>query len=129
MAAVSTPEKTRTAVNGGTEFLIAMTALRLGELGFARLSMNFAPWARLFNDDAELGPFDRVQKAFAKALNPFFQISSLRTFNAKFAPRWLGRAIAVEDTGDLAKVGVLYAAAEGFLDVPVIGPLLTPKPA
>ncbi|MEZ0294049.1 MAG: bifunctional lysylphosphatidylglycerol flippase/synthetase MprF, partial [Solirubrobacteraceae bacterium] len=117
------------AVNGATEFLIAMTALRLGELGFARLSMNFAPWARLFNDDAELGPFDRVQKAFAKALNPFFQISSLRTFNAKFAPRWLGRAIAVEDTGDLAKVGVLYAAAEGFLDVPVIGPLLTPKPA
>ena len=24
---------------------------------------------------------------------------------------------------------ILYAAAEGFLDVPVIGPLLTPKPA
>ena len=28
-----------------------------------------------------------------------------------------------------ATIGVLYAAAEGFLDVPVIGPLLTPKPA
>ena len=68
----------------------------------------------------------RVQTS--QALNPFFQISSLRTFNAKFAPRWLAR-----DRGrghrDLAKVGVLYAAAEGFLDVPVIGPLLTPKPA
>ena len=117
------------AVNGATEFLIAMSALRLGELGFARLSMNFAAWARLFAEDAELSPLERLQRAFAKALNPFFQISSLRTFNAKFEPHWLGRAMAIEDTGDLAKVGVLYAAAEGFLDVPVIGPLLTPKPA
>ena len=37
------------AANGMTEFLIANTALALGERGFRRLSMNFAAWGRLFD--------------------------------------------------------------------------------
>jgi lysylphosphatidylglycerol synthetase-like protein (DUF2156 family) len=67
-----------------------------------------------------------VLKRVATALNPFFQIKSLRDFNEKFAPEWLPRSIVVEDPAAMAKVGVLYASVEGFLTVPVVGKYLVP---
>lgn len=115
------------SANGVTEYLIANAALALGERGFRRLSMNFAAWGRLFDEDATLNLRDRLLKRVATALNPFFQIKSLRDFNEKFAPEWLPRSIVVEDPSAMAKVGVLYAAAEGFLNVPVVGKYLVPS--
>ncbi|MGH2989643.1 MAG: phosphatidylglycerol lysyltransferase domain-containing protein, partial [Solirubrobacterales bacterium] len=115
------------AVNGITEFLIANSALALGAQGFHRLSMNFAAWGRLFDESRGLGPGERVEKAIAKALNPFFQIQSLRDFNRKFAPQWLPRSIVVEDPAALPRVGALYATVEGFLRVPLLGRLLVPS--
>ncbi|MBM3666289.1 MAG: lysine--tRNA ligase [Actinobacteria bacterium] len=118
------------AVNGLTEALIANAALALGERGFTRLSMNFAAWGRLFDDQRELGLGERALKRVADLLNPFFQIESLRDFNAKLDPEWLPRSIVVEDAADLPRVGVLFATVEGFLDVPVVGKLLVaPVPA
>jgi lysyl-tRNA synthetase, class II len=114
------------AVNGITEFLIANTALALGERGFRRLSMNFAAWGRLFDATARLSFSERAQKRVAEALNPFFQIKSLRDFNAKFDPEWLPRSIVVENPAAMPKVGVLYASVEGFLSVPVVGRYLVP---
>ena len=115
------------AVNGITEFLIASSALALGAQGFHRLSMNFAAWGRLFDENRGLGPGERIEKAIAKALNPFFQIQSLRDFNRKFRPQWLPRSIVVEDTAALPRVGALYATVEGFLRVPLLGRLLVPS--
>jgi lysyl-tRNA synthetase, class II len=113
------------SVNGITEYLIANTALALGERGFRRLSMNFAAWGRLFSaGDLSLG--ERVQKRAAEALNPFFQIKSLRDFNAKFDPEWLPRSIIVENPAAMPKVGLLYASVEGFLTLPVVGRYLVP---
>ncbi len=114
------------SVNGVTEYLIANAALALGERGFRRLSMNFATWGRLFADDANLSLLQRGQRRIATALNPFFQIKSLRDFNEKFSPEWVPRSIVVEDPAAMAKVGVLYASVEGFLNVPVIGRYLVP---
>jgi Phosphatidylglycerol lysyltransferase, C-terminal len=37
-------------------------------------------------------PDAAVERRIAKALNPFFQIQSLRDFNLKFQPEWLPRA-------------------------------------
>lgn len=59
------------APNGITEYLIAQSAIELGQRGFSRLSMNFAAWGRLFSP------------------SPCFQITSLRAFNAKFGPEWV----------------------------------------
>jgi lysyl-tRNA synthetase, class II len=114
------------AVNGITEFLIANTALALGERGFRRLSMNFAAWGRLFDATARLSLSQRALKRVAEALNPFFQIKSLRDFNAKFAPEWLPRSIVVQTPAAMPKVGLLYASVEGFLNLPVVGRYLVP---
>jgi lysylphosphatidylglycerol synthetase-like protein (DUF2156 family) len=114
------------APNGLTEFLISNTALALGERGFSRLSMNFAAWGRLFEEDRALRPLERVEKALATALNPFFQIESLRDFNQKFQPEWLPRSIVIEDATQMARVGLLYATIEGQLELPVLGRLLVP---
>jgi lysyl-tRNA synthetase, class II len=113
------------APNGITEFLIANTALALGERGF-RLSMNFAAWGRLFDATARLSFSERAQKRLAEALNPYFQIKSLHDFNAKFEPEWLPRSIVVENPAAMPKVGVLYASVEGFLTIPVVGRYLVP---
>jgi lysyl-tRNA synthetase class 2 len=115
------------APNGMTEFLIASTARALGERGVVRLSMNFAMWGRLFAEDVPFTPAERVARRLVGVLNPFFQIRSLREFNAKFSPEWLPRVLAYRRPTDLPKVGLLYAGAEGFLAVPVIGDLLVPK--
>jgi len=115
------------APNGMTEFLIASTARALGDRGVVRLSMNFAMWGRLFADDVPFTPAERVARRLVGALNPFFQIRSLRDFNAKFDPEWLPRVLAYRRPTDLPKVGLLYAGAEGFLAVPFIGDLLVPK--
>jgi lysyl-tRNA synthetase len=115
------------APNGMTEFLIARTARALAERGVHRLSMNFAMWGRLFADEVPFTASERVARRLVGALNPFFQIRSLRDFNAKFDPDWLPRLLAYRRPTDLPKVGLLYAGAEGFLAVPLIGELLVPK--
>ncbi|MGE3659836.1 MAG: lysine--tRNA ligase [Pseudonocardia sp.] len=115
------------APNGMTEFLIASTAEALRERGVARLSMNFAVWGRLFADDIPFTWSQRLARRAVSALNPFFQIKSLRDFNAKFDPEWLPRVLAFRKRSDLARVGLLYAGAEGFLAIPGIGELLVPK--
>jgi lysylphosphatidylglycerol synthetase-like protein (DUF2156 family) len=115
------------APNGMTEFLIVSTVLALGRRGVGRLSMNFAMWGRLFADDVPFTPLERVARRLVILLNPFFQIRSLRRFNAKFEPEWLPRMLAYRRPSDLPRVGLLYAAAEGFLAIPVIGDMLVPK--
>jgi lysylphosphatidylglycerol synthetase-like protein (DUF2156 family) len=108
------------APNGMTEYLIAMCATELGTRGFRRLSLNFATWGRLFADGAELNPGQRVQYRVGQILSPYFQITSLRDFNAKFDPQWVPRTIVVEDLGSIPRVGLLYAAFEGFVRLPRI---------
>ncbi len=114
------------APNGITEFLIANSATTLGRQGFRRLSMNFAAWGRLFDDETSLSIGQKALKRVAEVLNPFFQIKSLRDFNAKFDPVWWPRSIVVEDVESAPKVGLLYATTEGFLKIPVIGKKLVP---
>jgi lysyl-tRNA synthetase len=114
------------SANGVTEYLIANAALALGDRGFRRLSMNFAAWGRLFDEDADLSITERAMRRIAIWLNPFFQIKSLRDFNEKFSPEWLPRSIVVEDPTRMAKVGLLYASVEGFINLPVIGRYLVP---
>ncbi|MDA0185002.1 lysine--tRNA ligase [Solirubrobacter phytolaccae] len=109
------------APNGMIEYLVAMTAQELGARGYKRLSLNFATWGRLFAEDASLSFAERAQKRVAEVLSPYFQITSLRTFNAKFDPEWVPRSIIVEDVDDLPKVGLLYASVEGFLTLPRLG--------
>ncbi|AYG03758.1 lysine--tRNA ligase [Gryllotalpicola protaetiae] len=115
------------APNGMTEFLIARTAEALRAEGIDRLSMNFAMWGRLYSDDIRYSPTQWLAKRAIDVLNPFFQIKSLRDFNEKFSPRWLGRVLVFQEPADLPQVGLLYAGAEGFLSIPVVGELFVPR--
>jgi len=114
------------SANGITEYLIARAALGLGARGFSSLSLNFAAWGRLLDSAENAGLSGRLQRAMAKGLNPFFQIQSLRDFNQKFDPRWVPRAVVIDDVSDLPRIALLYASVEGFLDLPLVGRLLEP---
>ncbi|HST37978.1 MAG TPA: phosphatidylglycerol lysyltransferase domain-containing protein, partial [Conexibacter sp.] len=114
------------STNGLTEFLIANAALSLGADGVRRLSLNFAAWGRLLDTAEDAGWLGRFEQKVAKGLNPYFQIQSLRDFNAKFGPQWLPRSIVIDDLSELPKVALLYASVEGFLDLPLIGRLFVP---
>lgn len=116
------------APNGMTEYLIAQTALALRERGISRLSMNFAMWGRLFDEQVHFTLPQRIAKrAVIDILNPFFQIKSLYDFNAKFSPEWLSRVLVYQEATDLPRVALLYAGAEGFLSIPGFGELFVPK--
>ncbi len=115
------------APNGMTEYLIAQTALALGNEGISRLSMNFAMWGKLFDEDFHYTLPQRMAKKVVDVLNPFFQIKSLYDFNAKFSPEWLSRMLVFQEPTDLPRVGLLYAGAEGFLAIPGLGELFVPR--
>jgi lysylphosphatidylglycerol synthetase-like protein (DUF2156 family) len=115
------------APNGMTEFLVASTARALAARGVTRLSLNFAMWGRLFAEDVPFTTAQRLARSALGLLSPFFQIQSLRDFNAKFDPDWLPRVLAYRRATDLPKVGLRYLAAEGFLALPGLGDLLVPK--
>jgi lysylphosphatidylglycerol synthetase-like protein (DUF2156 family) len=116
------------APNGMTEYLIAQTALVLKHEGISRLSMNFAMWGKLFDDETvHFSMAQRIARQVVGVINPFFQIKSLYDFNAKFSPIWLSRMLVFQQPADLPRVGVLYAGAEGFLAIPGIGELFVPR--
>lgn len=79
------------------------------------VSLNFAAFKGLIEEGADLSPAEAAQAWVLKRLNPYFQIESLLTFNAKFRPRWLPRYLAYRSTGQLANVGIAALSAEAFL--------------
>jgi lysylphosphatidylglycerol synthetase-like protein (DUF2156 family) len=115
------------APNGMTEFLTAQLALALRRRDIDRLSMNFAAWGRLWQDNYELTPGLRVMSWFIKKLNPYFQIKSLYDFNEKFEPEWLPRSIVLTSPVALARVGILFGGVEGFVTVPGMGRYFVPQ--
>lgn len=113
--------------NGMTEFLLTRTVMHLDQLGYKRLSMNFAAWGRLFSEDIEYSLRQRMFKKVLDLLSPFYQIKSLKEFNQRFYPEWLPRVIVYDDVRALPRVGLLYGGVEGFLNIPVIGRYLLPR--
>ncbi len=113
------------AVNGLTEYLIAHTVEQLRELGVVRLSLNFAAFGRLLDNDVQLTRGNRALRKLVDLVNPYYQIRALRDFNEKFQPTWLPRVLIYADPADLPKVGLRYAWLEGLVSVPLIGRLLS----
>jgi lysyl-tRNA synthetase, class II len=101
--------------NGVNERLIVEVVLWAREHGIREVSLNFAAFRGLIEDDADLGPIETAQAWLIKRLNPYFQIKSLLVFNAKFHPRWVPRYLVYRSLGDLAPVAVAVLSAESFL--------------
>ncbi|HKE75022.1 MAG TPA: phosphatidylglycerol lysyltransferase domain-containing protein [Acidimicrobiales bacterium] len=105
------------AVNGVNERMIVDTIAYARERGISDVSLNFAAFRTMFDEDAELESFAAAQAWFLRRLEGRFgiQMDSLRRFNAKFQPRWVPRHVVYRAVADLPAVGFAALSAEGFL--------------
>ncbi len=106
----------RSADNGLNEFMIATVLQDAGDLGIARVSLNFA----VFRDAIErgekigAGPVLRAWRWLLVFASRWWQIESLYRFNVKFRPRWEPRFISFPATRDLPRIALAAMEAEAF---------------
>lgn len=112
---LSSMPRRRTTPNGFNEWLVCETVAWARERGFARISLNFAPFAALLAPGAELSPLQRLERRALLALKGWFQLDNLLLFNRKFFPRWERRFVVYERARDLPRVGIAALAAEAYL--------------
>jgi lysyl-tRNA synthetase class 2 len=103
------------APNGFNEWLIVEAIVWARTHGLRRVSLNFAPFARLLAPGAELTPAQEMQKRALLALKGHFQLDNLLAFNRKFFPDWQRRFVVYERRRDLPRVGIAALAAEAYL--------------
>ncbi|HJX49375.1 MAG TPA: phosphatidylglycerol lysyltransferase domain-containing protein [Gaiellaceae bacterium] len=101
--------------NGFTEWLICSSIEWAQARGFARVSLNFAPFAALLAPEAQLALWQRVVAATLRRLKGWFQLDNLLLFNRKFAPAWEPRFLVYERRRDLPRVGIAALAVEAYL--------------
>ncbi len=103
--------------NGVNEFIIAHAVAWAREHSFREVSLNFAAFRALFEEDADLESMQKIEALLIRRLEGRFgiQMDSLRQFNAKFRPRWVPRHLVFRRPGDLPAVGVAALSAEAFL--------------
>ena len=112
---LSTMPRLRDVPNGFSEWLICASIEWARHNGYARVSLNFSPFAALLAPGAELTPAQRVQAATLRSLKGHFQLDNLLLFNRKFFPGWEPRFVAYERRRDLPRVGVAALSAEAYL--------------
>jgi lysyl-tRNA synthetase class 2 len=101
--------------NGVNERMIADVVAWARPSGIREISLNFAAFKGLIEEDAALNPAQAAEAWLVKRLNPYFQIESLLVFNTKFRPRWVARYLVYRSPGDLPAVIVAALSAESFL--------------
>jgi lysyl-tRNA synthetase class 2 len=112
---LSSMPRLRTTPNGFNEWLVCETVAWAREHGFARISLNFAPFAALLAPEAELSRLQRVERRALLRLKGHFQLDNLLLFNRKFFPRWQPRFVVYERRLDLPRGGIAALAAEAYL--------------
>ena len=112
---LSSMPRLRSTPNGFNEWLICETVVWARANGFARISLNFAPFAALLAPEAELTHLQRLERRALLRLKGRFQLDNLLLFNRKFFPSWQRRFVVVERRIDLPRVGIAALAAEAYL--------------
>ncbi len=112
---LSSMPRRRATPNGFNEWLVCETVGWAREHGFARISLNFAPFAALLAPDVELTRLQRIERRLLLALKGRFQLDNLLLFNRKFFPTWESRFVVYERVRDLPRVGLAALAAEAYL--------------
>ncbi len=110
----------RDADNGLMEFMVIELLRRSGEIGITQVSLNFAMFRSVFERGARIGagPVLRMWRSLLSFCSRWWQIESLYRANAKYRPIWEPRFLLFEKSGDLLRIGVAAARAEGFLEAP-----------
>jgi lysyl-tRNA synthetase class 2 len=105
----------RVGVNGVNERMIVETVHWAQAHGVEEVSLNFAVAKDILTEGAELSSVEAAEAWVLRRLNPYFQIESLLSFNAKFHPRWVSRHLVYRGFADLIPVAVAALSAEAFL--------------
>jgi lysyl-tRNA synthetase class 2 len=113
---LSAMRRDRDTPNGLTDFLVVRAIQQLGETGIEELSLNFAAFARWLHSPR--GGVERVLARVVRWANPYFQIESLFSFNAKFFPRWEPRYLLHDGVTALPRTALAALWVEGHLPRP-----------
>ena len=108
------------ADNGITEFMVAHLMAAGRDLGYRRVSLNFAVFRSAFEEGARIGagPILRLSRRLLLVASRWWQIESLFRSNVKYRPEWHPRFLCFDETRDIALVGAASGVAEGFIDLP-----------
>jgi len=112
---LSSMPRTPDVPNGFTEWLICESIAWAREHEYARVSLNFSPFAALLSPEGDLSVAQRVQAATLRRMKGWFQLDNLLVFNRKFLPAWQRRFVVYERRLDLPRVGVAALAVEAYL--------------
>jgi lysyl-tRNA synthetase class 2 len=112
---LSSMPRLRSTPNGFNEWLVCEAIAWARGHGFARVSLNFAPFAALLAPEADLSGLQRVERRALLSLKGHFQLDNLLLFNRKFLPGWQRRFVIYERRRDLPRVGIAALAAEAYL--------------
>jgi len=112
---LSSMPRLRSTPNGFNEWLICEAVVWARKSGFARVSLNFSPFAALLAPEAQLSRLQRVERRALLGLKGHFQLDNLLLFNRKFFPCWQRRFVVYERRLDLPRVGIAALAAEAYL--------------
>jgi lysyl-tRNA synthetase class 2 len=112
---LSTMPRLHDVPNGFNEWLICESIEWARVHGFARVSLNFSPFAAVLAPEGDLTVAQRMQAATLRGLKGHFQLDNLLQFNRKFFPSWQRRFVVYERRRDLPRVGVAALAAEAYL--------------
>ncbi|MEU2558110.1 phosphatidylglycerol lysyltransferase domain-containing protein [Streptomyces longispororuber] len=110
----------RDADNGLVEYMVIELLQRAAEIQITQVSLNFAMFRSVFERGSRLGagPVLRLWRSLLSFFSRWWQIESLYRANAKYRPIWEPRFLLFEKSGDLPRIGVASARAEGFLEAP-----------
>ncbi|MHA3702213.1 bifunctional lysylphosphatidylglycerol synthetase/lysine--tRNA ligase LysX [Jatrophihabitans sp. YIM 134969] len=114
----------RDCENGLVEAMVSELALRAGDLGVRRISLNFAMFRGVFSaaERVGAGPMVRATNAVLTFASRFWQLESLYRSNARYLPRWEPRFLCYDSSLTLTRVSVAAGKAEGFLPAAGIPP-------
>ncbi len=107
--------------NGIVDYMIVQSIELARERGIEELSLNFAAFARWLHSPENA--LERLAGRALAVLNPWFQIESLYSFNAKFFPRWEQRYLLHQGAMSLPRATVAALQAEGQLPVRMPAPV------
>ncbi|MFI1488141.1 phosphatidylglycerol lysyltransferase domain-containing protein [Streptomyces sp. NPDC020747] len=110
----------RDSENGLMEFMVIQLLQQAPEIGITQVSLNFAMFRSVFERGGRLGagPVLRLWRSLLSFFSRWWQIESLYRANAKYRPIWEPRFLLFEKSGDLPRIGIAAARAEGFLEAP-----------
>ena len=107
----------RTSENGVNEFMVTSLIRHAPLLAVEQISLNFAMFRAAFAQGERIGagPVLRLWRALLLFGSRWWQLESLYRSNAKYQPAWRPRYLCYADRGDLLRISVASAVAEGFM--------------